>query len=71
MKEYEQIEIEIDAKTKSKAKKALSKLKLRSMLKSMKKEGLIVNYEVTHWSYDGGSCGIGEVIISSTKAKEE
>ena len=67
----EQIEIMIDMKTETKLKKVLSKFKLRSMLKSMKKEGLIENYEVTHWSYDGGNCGIGETIISSTKLTRE
>lgn len=67
----EQIEIEIDVKTKTKAKKAMSRLRLRSMLKSMKKEGLIMNYEITHWTYDDESSGIGETVLTSAESKEE
>lgn len=70
MEETEQIEIQIDMKTATKAKKVMSKLRLRSMLKSMAKEGLIVGYEVTRWTVDE-SMGIGDTVLKWPKEKEK
>lgn len=70
MEQTEQIEIQIDVKTEAKAKKVMSRLRLRSLLKAMLKEGLITAYEVTHWTGDYHG-KVGEVVISSTEPEAE